>query len=54
MVGKAPPQTIGTLGISSRIAFDTAIAEHSCGPPMTVTPIAATEPPAISRSAVAT
>ena len=39
-VGKAPPQMIGTFGAHARMALETAIAEVSCGPPMTVTPTA--------------
>ncbi len=54
MVGKAPPQMIGTVGSFSRIAFDTAIAESNCGPPMTLTPTAATEPSPTARTAVET
>ena len=43
---------IGTVGSLSRIAFDTAIAEHNCGPPITVTPTAATDPSPMARKAV--
>ena len=45
---------IGTVGNFSRMAFDTAIAESNCGPPMTVTPTAATEPSPMARKAVET
>src|SRR6266404_4480792 len=52
LVGKAPPQMMGTVGRLSRIAFDTAIAESNCGPPMTLTPTAPTEPSLTARTAV--
>ncbi len=45
---------IGSAGSFSRIAFDTAMAERSCGPPMTVTPTAPTDPSLTLRTAVAT
>src|SRR5580692_7702780 len=45
---------IGTSGAFSRIAFDTAIAERNCGPPMTVMPTAATGPSPTVRTTVET
>ena len=45
MVGKWPPQMIGIAGKRARMAFETAIAVRSCGPPMTLTPTASTCPP---------
>src|ERR1700677_827145 len=45
---------MGTEGCLARMAFDTSIAESSCGPPMTVTPTAATEPSLTWRTAVET
>ena len=40
IVGKYPPQMIGSAGRMARMAFDTAAAVGICGPPITVTPTA--------------
>src|SRR5216684_2554162 len=44
---------IGIAGALSRMAFETAIAARSCGPPMIVTPTAPTRVSLMVRSTVA-
>ncbi len=54
MVGKCPPQIIGVRGERARIAFETAMAVGSCGPPMTLMPTASTLPAPTAWVAVVT